>query len=369
MSEKLAKTICHYAQTRGHKHLRLEKKGDNMVCVYGRGQEADYLQLNRTSSASIAETFRCLVGAVEDELFVGKRFKIADENRVISGRATLLPADEGEKLLITLNTSAPQPRRLGALGLKREQQKLLKTALNKKSGIIIIAASEENGATSTYYSLLQAVRNNKSVYSLESYPAHPLAEINTINLKRYDGVASALERIIRLDSEIIGIDAILNKDDIRALWQAAQSGRLIIATLTAENAAQALKIIKKSGLSTTDISSHLSLLVAQKLFSRPCPKCLKTFDHGKNLKTIISRRWPLATSIWPKKLYANRGCSHCRHQHGQGTTAIFEMMRFLPDGRLSAGYQPLIVDALEKAGLGLINIEDIAAWANTDKKL
>jgi hypothetical protein len=44
-------------------------------------------------------------------------------------------------------------------------------------------------------------------------------------------------------------------------------------------------------------------------------------------------------------------------------------MRFLPDGRLAAGYQPLIIDALTKAGLGLINIEDIAAWADTNKKL
>ncbi len=43
-------------------------------------------------------------------------------------------------------------------------------------------------------------------------------------------------------------------------------------------------------------------------------------------------------------------------------------MRFLPDGRLQTGYQPLIQDALYKAGLGLIDIEDIATWASSHQK-
>lgn len=369
MSEKLAKTICRYAQTQGHEHIRLENKGGDLICVCGNGQKTDYLQLNRAHSNSIAETFRYLVGAVENDFFSGKRFKIADGDKIISGRAALLPADEGDKLLITLNSSLPQPRRLGALGLSREQQKLLKTTLNKKSGIIIIAAKEENGATSTYYSLLNAIKNKQSIYSLEAYPAYPLNDINTIDLKRYDGATGALEKILRLDSEIIGIDAILSQEDIKSIWRGARSGRLIIATMQAENSAQALKIIKKAGIGTNDISAHLNLITAQKLFARPCSKCLKASDGDKGIKSAIVQRWPLASSFWPKKIYANRGCRQCRDRQKKGITAIFEVMRFLPDGRLAAGYRPLIIDALEKAGLGLINMEDIASWANPGKKL
>jgi len=369
MSEKLAKTICRYAQNKGHKHLRLEKKGNKIVFACGNQEKIDYLHLNENDSNNIAETFRCLVGAADNELFADKHFKIADEKGLISGRATLLPAEEGEKLLITLNSINLQARRLSAIGMNREQQKLLKKALNKKRGVIIIAAKPENGATSTYYSLLNAVRSNKSVYSLESYPSISLPEINTINPRRYGGITAALDKILRLDSDIIGIDADISPEDIKSIWRSAASGRLIIATIAAENAAQALKIIKKTGLSSATINAQLSLLIAQKLFSRSCPKCLRQFDPGKNIKNIIKQRWPLAGDAWPKKLYSNHGCKQCRHHQRLSKTAIFEMMHFLDDGSLAKDYRPLIIDALEKAGLGLINIEDIAAWADTNKKL
>jgi len=367
MSEKIAKTICRYGQANGHSHLRLENKEGKLLCFYGPETGAEYLRLDCNEAASIAETFRYLVGAVDNELFVDKRFKIADKDGVISGRATLLPASNGEKLLITLRNSKPQARRWGALGLNRDQQKILKSALAKKSGVIIIASAAENGSSSTYYSLLQAANNNKSTYSLEAYPGNSLNNTNIINPKKYGGIAASLDKLISLDSELIGVDADLNQNDIKAIWRVAYSGRLIIAVLPALNAAQALKTIKQSGLSTAAIASQLSLILAQKLFPRPCSKCLRVFDPGINIKKTIIQRWPVAATAWPKKLYRNHGCLACRPQ--ANATAVFEIMRFLPDGRLAAGYQPLIIDALTKAGLGLINIEDIAAWADTNKKL
>ncbi|MDD3285843.1 MAG: ATPase, T2SS/T4P/T4SS family, partial [Patescibacteria group bacterium] len=187
MSEKIAKTICRYGQAHSHSHLRLENKGDKLLCFYGPGNGAKYLRLDRSEAANIAETFRYLVGAVDNELFVDKRFKIADKDGLISGRATLLPASNGEKLLITLKNSNPQARRLSALGLNRDQQKMLKSALTRKSGVIIITGAEENGISSTYYSLLKEANNNKSAYSLESYPGNHLNGTNVIDPKKYGG--------------------------------------------------------------------------------------------------------------------------------------------------------------------------------------
>ncbi|MDP3836909.1 MAG: ATPase, T2SS/T4P/T4SS family [bacterium] len=369
MSEKIAKTICRFAEDRGHNYLHLENKGGNLVCACGHGQGADYLHLDEKTESSVIETFRRLVGAAENDLYNDKRFKIADKRSIISGRATLLPALEGEKLIITLSSEKPSVRRFGALGLSRPQQTVLKSMLKKKGGIIIIAAEDENGSTSTYYSLLQTAAAHRSAYSLENFPLQSLDNVNIINPKKYGSVENAVIKLLKTDSELIGVDATLSSADIKALWRAANTGRLIIATLPARNAAEALNILKKVGMSAPEIASQLLLINAQKLFTRPCSRCLQSVPSSPQLKQTILKRWTIATKFWPKKIYESRGCTVCRQKTTGSKTAVFEQMRFLPDGRLQAGYEPLISSALTKAGLGLISIEDLAIWALSNKKI
>lgn len=369
MSDKIAKNICRYAQDRGHAHLRLEKQGSNLMCVCGQGPAIDYLRLDATTENSIIETFRSLVGAADKDLFTDKRFKITDHQQIISGRATLLPASAGEKLIITLSSSIPQQRRLSALGLSKSQRLIFDQGLKRKSGVIIITAAAENGATSTYYSLLSALSAGRSTYSLEDYPVKIIEGVNTINLKKYNTVATALHKLLLIDSEIIGIDATLSGVDLKNIWQAARSGRLLIITLPAATAAAAIKYLRQAGLKPTDIAAQTIFISAQKLFPRPCTGCLRPFAHGPEIKQLITNRWPLASSLWPKKLYHNRGCRSCQQAKKDAKTAVFEIMRFLPDGRLRTDYQPLIQNALYKAGLGLIDIEDIGTWASSHQKI
>lgn len=369
MSEKIAKTICRYARERGHKHLRLEKKGAALICACGRGESTDYLRLDKETEISVTETFRRLVGATDNELFADKRFKITDKQNLISGRATLLPSNEGEKLIITLSSEAPAVKRLAALGANKEQQEIYRQAIKKRSGVIIIAAPEENGATSTYYSLLSLAASGRSTYSLESYPVKKISDTNTVNLQKYSNPTTALERVARFDSELIGVDAPLNSEDLKTLFRLAATGRLVIFTLAVKDAASAVKVLRRAGLSATDIAEQLIFISAQKLFKRPCVHCLRSFDPGPEIKKNILHAWPSARNFWPKRLFQNHGCKHCRQGNLTPKTAIFEIMRFLPDGRLQTGYQPLIQEALSKAGLGLINIEEIAAWAQIRKKI
>jgi type II secretory ATPase GspE/PulE/Tfp pilus assembly ATPase PilB-like protein len=369
MSEKIAKTICRYAQEKGHSHLHLEKKGATLVCTCGRGENTDYLRLDRETEISVAETFRRLVGASENELFANKRFKITDKQNLISGRATLLPSREGEKLIITLSSETPFIKRISALGANKEQQEIYRQGIKKRAGVIIIVSPEENGATSTYYSLLSLAAAGRSAYSLETYPVNPLSGINTINLQKYSSPTTALERVARFDSELIGIDAPLNSEDLKNVFRLAATGRLVILTLSAKDAASAVKILRRTGLSAAAIAEQLIFISAQKLFKRPCTRCLHSFDPGPEIKKTILSAWPSVRNFWPKKLFQNHGCKHCRQGNIAPKTAIFEIMRFLPDGRLQAGYQPLIQEALAKAELGLINIEEIAAWAQIRKKI
>ncbi|MGE5426177.1 MAG: ATPase, T2SS/T4P/T4SS family [Bacillota bacterium] len=369
MSEKIAKRICRLANERGNGYLSLERGAAGLSCAWGEGQATQFLRLDEKTETSVTETFRRLVGAAENDFFADKRFKIADKGKVISGRATLLPAKEGEKLIISLSSEKPSERRLGALGLEKEQLAAVKSCINRKRGVILISAEEEDGATSTYYSLLREAAKNRITYSIEDFPAQSITDVAQISPRRYGGTGGAIDRLLRTDCEVIGCDSALIDEDFRAIFRAASTGRLIIMTLPYKSGALALSRLKKSGLSSDDIARQLLLVLTQKLFPRPCARCLKPGNPDSEIKQKIIKRWPIAAKQWPRKLYRNIGCSACRQNEAGKRTAAFEAMRFLPDGRLQAGFQPLIISALHKAALGLVDIEDLALWATKDKKI
>lgn len=370
MIEKIIKTICHYTTDHGHSHFSLEAKDNNLLCTCGYGADANYLQLDSETESNIKTTFRKLIGASEHDLFNNQRFKIIDDKTIIKGHVSLFPVSTGDKLLISLSNEHPKIFRFSALGLNKEQQIIFKQALKRKSGIIIIGANDENGASSSYYSLLKAANTKRSAYSIEDFPLHNIDNINTITSTKQNKVEEIIDKLMTLDSEIIAIDAHLDNKDLKAVWRAANSGRLLIITLPTDNAAATLKLLRKSAISSLEIAQQIIFISAQKLFERPCSRCSKIFNPGNEIKETIIKNWPIAKKYWPKKLYCQRGCSYCQEKNNaKQKTAIFEIMRFLPDGRLEKGYQPLIKEALNKASTGLINIEDIAAWAQKNTKL
>jgi type II secretory ATPase GspE/PulE/Tfp pilus assembly ATPase PilB-like protein len=359
MPTKTIKKIYYYARAQGHDNIHLEKRNGKLICSYN---NKSFLHLDSHLEEEIISLFRSLLKTADHEFVSNRRFKIADQNTIINGRATIMPAREGEKLIISLSSKKPFVKRLSGLGLSKEQQQKLKTKINKNTGLIILNGQEENGTTSTYYSLLNVLANKKSIYSIEDFPYHQLSHVSLINPRIYGGVSAALEQLLRLDSQIIAIDASLSDLDLQKVWQAASS-RLVIMTMNYPNSAQVLKRLHQAKISTTDIASRLLLISTQKLFPRPCLKCLRPLTDHKNIKNTITRRWPIAKKFWPQKLYFNHGCKACNNKLPDQSEAIFEFMEFNPDASLKKDYQALIIEALNKASLGLINPEVIVDWA------
>jgi general secretion pathway protein E len=359
MPTKTIKKIYYYAREQGHDNIHLEKKGGKLICSYN---NKSFLQLDPNLESGIMSLFRSLLKTADHEFVSNKRFKIADKGTIINGRATIMPAREGEKLIISLSAKKPFIKRLSGLGLSKEQQRKLKTKINKNTGLIILNGQEENGVTSTYYSLLNVLADKKSIYSIEDFPYHQLNHVSLINPKIYGGLSSAVDQLLRLDSQIIAIDSNLSDLDLKKVWQAASS-RLVIITMSYTSPAEVLKRLRQTKISTTDIASRLILISTQKLFPRSCLKCLSLLPDHKNIKNTITKRWPITKKFWPSKLYFNRGCKTCNNNPLSQSEAVFEFMEFNPDTSLQENYRALIVEALNKANLGLINPETIADWA------
>ncbi len=356
MPQKTITKICRYANERGYKHLSLEKQNNKLICRYN---ENDHWQLPADAEEQIIAVFRAILEAQENEYIRNKRFKILDGSNVISGRASITPAKNGDKISISLSSTRAKIKRFSGLGLNRAQQQKIQTALNKKTGLIILSAPEEQGLTTTYYSILSLIDSHRALYSIEDYPQYSLSNLNTIKAKSYGGVSSSLQLLSRLDSDVIACDAKLNKEDLKSLWRISAS-RLVIVALPYTSAAQSLKALRQAGISSAGIAERLLLITCQQLFPRLCLHCLTKLSTDIELKKNITKKWPLASHYWPRQTYINRICNKCRKNPKTEKIAVFEIMDFDKQGKLAKDYKPLILEALKKAELGIISLEEIS---------
>lgn len=360
MPTKTIKKIYNYAQQQGYNNFHLEKRDGELVCFSG---DNHILHLSKDLESEIVNLFRSLLNLSNHDFAVNKKFKILDEDQIINGKVSILPAKEGERLIINLSKIKPVIKRLSGLGLTKKQHKIIKNEINKTTGLIILSGDIENGVSSTYYSLLKSLSDKKSVYSIEDFPSHEMDNINLINPRFYGGINSVLDQLSRLDSDIVAIDVSSRNLDLKKIWQIA-GGRLVILSLNESSPAQILKNFKLTGLSSQEIAQRLNLISLQKLFKRPCLKCLQTLTDDSKIKKIITKSWPIAKKAWPKKIYFNQSCSACSNEiEKSNKVAAFAFMKFNSDASLDSGYQTLIEEALDKVGLGLINIEDVVEWA------
>lgn len=365
MSHKTIKKICRYAQEKGYRHLSLEKKDGLFVCHYG---DHNYLQLDANLEEHIIGVFRSLLNSQEHEFIHNKSFKIADGNRVISGSASILPGNNGDKLILSLHENKIKVQSLSSSGLNKQQAEIIKKALNKKTGLIVINASNANGASSTYYSCLHLIDQTRSIYSLEDFPSHHLPSASVIQSKMLSSIKDGVSLLSRLDSDVIACDSLLTPEDLKALWQAAGS-KLVIITLPYHSGAQVLQSLKAAGLSTQAISERLLLISTQKLFHKLCLQCRKKLSEDIKIKQFITKKWPIVKKYWPKQSYFNYGCKRCQNQKMDNRIAVFELMSFNKDASLKKDYKPLILEALKKVESGIISLEEISDWAKDSNHL
>lgn len=365
MVQKTITKICRYASQHGHRYLSLEKEADGFICRY---DNEHYLRLPPKSEEHVIALFRSLLDTADNDYVYNKNFKIVDGNRIIKGCATISPAKNGDKLNISLSANMPIIKRLSSLGLSQKQKNKLEVAFAKKKGLIIISAPEKHGLSSSYYSFLNLIDKNRTIYSIEDFPESSLNGVSTINPNKYGGIKASLELLLRLDTDIIACDAKLKPSDLKLLWQSSAS-RLVIITQNTTSSSAALKNLKLAGISATAIAESLLVVINQRLFTKQCLKCLTVLNQDDELKKQIVKKWPIAKKYWPHHTYINLGCKHCLVNQDQEKIRVFETMDFDKNGHLLTDYQPLIIEALKKAEYGIISLEAIADWAQKKEEL
>jgi|SRR5690625_912607 len=183
-------------------------------------------------------------------------------------RLSTLPSKPLESLAIRI---LPQHNELSTndLFLFPDQFKKMLSLFKYKSGLILFSGKTGSGKTTTMYSLLQTVQNNKSyqTITLENPIEKRIPNILQIEINQNAGLTynKGLQAVLRHDPDIILIGEILNQEVAKFAFEAALTGHLVLSTLHAKNAAGTIDRLLALDIKRIDLLQSLIAIISLEL--------------------------------------------------------------------------------------------------------
>lgn len=303
------------------------------------------------------------------------QFVIEHEGRTINLRVEIAQIIHGELIVIRIHEKATIVMDLSSLGFSRSAYQNYQNMLKQRSGLILVCGPTGCGKTTTLYSTITLLNENKSynVMTIEDPIEFRLDGVNQMQVQQdiKFTFAQGLKTILRLSPDIVLVGEIRDKETAEIAVESGLTGQLVLSSLHAEDSIGALFRLLDLGIETYLLNSSLMGIVAQRLVRRVCPSCKKTYAPTQSelelFEKIIGRA--------PKQLVRGQGCSNCQGLSFKGRTGIFEVIVMdanvrsllrgkvneveLRDELIRQGFVTLLRDGLEKAETGITTIEEV----------
>jgi type II secretory ATPase GspE/PulE/Tfp pilus assembly ATPase PilB-like protein len=235
-------------------------------------------------------------------------------------RVSSFPTLFGEKAVVRIFAAADRFLRPGDLGLPEEVADGLARLLAETSGAIVLSGPAGSGKTTTIYACLRELaarsRGQRSLATLEDpiEAVVPGVAQAQVNLAAGLTLESGLKSLLRQDPEVIAIGEIRDRATAEIALQAALTGHLILTTLHAGSACEAIGRFLDMGIEPYVVRSGLRAVVAQRLVRRLCA-CAGPASGPDEFLSL-----PVKRAMLP------RGCDVCRGTGYNGRTVLAEML-------------------------------------------
>lgn len=218
------------------------------------------------------------------------RFPAIIDGRKIAFRVSIMPTFHGEKVVMRILDSEKGIRKLALLGLEKEQEEMIRYAIERPHGLILITGPTGSGKTTTLYSMLGEVdRETKNVVSLEDPIEYQFPGVNQSQVHSEIGYtfAEGLRSIVRQDPDVIMVGEIRDKETANLAIQAALTGHLVFATLHTNSSFGIIPRLVDMGVDPYLIAPTLILGVAQRLLRKIAKGAAVPMEKEASIKKMI----------------------------------------------------------------------------------
>ena len=268
------------------------------------------------------------------------RFKISlSREKAIDFRVSSCPINFGEKVVLRIIDSSSTQIPIEALGFSEYQKRIYEETINQPQGMVLVTGPTGSGKTVTLYTGINILNRPERNISTAEDPIELVVKgINQVSVNNKQGLtfATALKSFLRQDPDIIMIGEIRDIETGSIAIKASQTGHLVLSTLHTNSAPETLNRLVDMGLPRYNIATSVTLIIAQRLIRKLCPKCrledsetqfeMLVNDSGMT-EDILSTFGTNFDKIKKAKIYKPnpKGCPRCFKGY-KGRVGLYEVM-------------------------------------------
>ena len=248
------------------------------------------------------------------------------KTRQIDFRVSTLPTLFGEKVVLRILDGSAAKLGIDKLGYEPDQQKLFLDAIHKPYGMVLVTGPTGSGKTVSLYTALGILNEEeRNISTVEDPVEIRLPGINQVqqNAKRGMTFAAALRSFLRQDPDVIMVGEIRDLETAEIAVKAAQTGHMVLSTLHTNDAPQTISRLMNMGIAPYNITSSVSLVIAQRLARRLCPNCKRPAQLPEH--ALLAEGFTSDEIHEGITLYEAVGCGECTGGY-KGRTGIYEVM-------------------------------------------
>lgn len=303
------------------------------------------------------------------------RIGLTIAGRPIDVRASILPANHGETMVMRLLDRSGNLLSLRDLGFTAEDNDWFKKIISRPNGIVLVTGPTGSGKTTTLYAALQELnRSDVKIITAEDPVEYHISGLNQVQVFDKIGLSFAriLKAMLRCAPNIILVGEIRDLETAEIAIQAALTGHLVFSTLHTNDAPSALTRLSDLGVKPFLVSASVHAVLAQRLVRRLCSECSVSYKPDADEISVLG----LDPSTITGEFRAPRGCRVCEGSGYKGRVALYERMamdQHLRDltfrgvpleeirgaGISTGGLRPLLIDGARKVVEGVTTVTEV----------
>ncbi len=247
------------------------------------------------------------------------------KTKSVDFRVSTCPTLFGEKIVLRILDGSAAKMGIEKLGYEDDQKQLFLDAIAKPYGMVLVTGPTGSGKTVSLYTALNILNTEgRNISTVEDPVEIRLPGVNQVqqNTKRGMTFAAALRSFLRQDPDVIMVGEIRDLETAEIAIKAAQTGHMVLSTLHTNDAAQTIARLMNMGIAPYNITSSVSLVIAQRL-ARRLHECKKPIDLPAT--ALLAEGFTQADIDGGMQIYEAVGCSGCNEGY-KGRTGIYQVM-------------------------------------------
>jgi type IV pilus assembly protein PilB len=247
------------------------------------------------------------------------------KTKQVDFRVSTCPTLFGEKVVLRLLDGSAAKLGIDKLGYEDAQKKLYLDALSKPYGMILVTGPTGSGKTVSLYTGLNILNTEERNISTAEDPVEiRVPGINQVQMSNKKGMtfAVALRSFLRQDPDVIMVGEIRDLETAEIAVKAAQTGHLVLSTLHTNDAPQTISRLMNMGIAPYNITSSVTLVIAQRL-ARRLHDCKREVQLPAT--ALLAEGYTEEEVKAGVKIYEAVGCADCNEGY-KGRLGIYQVM-------------------------------------------